>query len=403
MDHENWGVNQITESEDTAKIHNLPMATIKTQSPAVIPTPDEIEIEETPADRIARMLTSVSDDERAEVRVYRKAKPGFAMEWCKNYSPEEFEAGGNLAMIRRDWGPGLYQIRLYATHPTSRIFCVRAREDVSIADDPSSKQAPVNQPSNESERLIAMMIDQNAKILEKLAEKPDPMANFAQTMALMAQVKNLFGSDNAKTPIGEIVSAIKELKGAAEEIAPPTKEEPTNLLDLGAQLLGMIKDTQAANATAAQIPIVAAPPIIANTPVRPQPQPQIIPQSQPQAIPQSQAQVTPQPQPENDMNVLAAINLLKQQLAELVQMAVDNKSIEESADFVYDRLPDEAIELLFADNWFELLCQFEPACTPHKEWMQKVRDKTIEYFNEDSVDDPVENPISVTDPGLVKP
>jgi len=378
---DDWGV------QETANV--LPMATIKTQMPVTQPPDiDETEIEETAADRIARVLSIVGSDDRAEVRVYRKPKPGYAMEWCKNYTPEEFEAGGNLALIRRDWGPGLYQIRLYGVSPKTGVFAIRAREDISIADDPSNKIAPTFHPpvENKVDQLIAMMMDQNAKIIEKLTERPDPMASMTNTIALLAQVKGLFGNDNAKTPIGEVVSAIKELRGAAEEISPPVKDEPTNLLGLGSQLLGMIQSVQEKNANVGQIPIVAAPPIIASAPI---PQPQVRANPQPQPQPNSQELPTPAiTLTENaDMTLIQVIETFKSQIKELLQMQKDNKPIDEAADMVYEKLPDEAIELFMADNWFALLCQFEPECAPHQEWLTNVRAKTIEYFNEDATED----------------
>lgn len=397
---DDWGV------QETANV--LPMATIKTQMPVTTPDIDEDEIEETAADRIARVLTIVGNDDRAEVRVYRKAKPGYAMEWCKNYTPEEFEAGGNLALIRRDWGPGLYQIRLYGISPKTGVFAIRAREDISIADDPSSKIAPTFHPPAESktDQLIAMMMDQNAKIIEKLSERPDPMASMTNTIALLAQVKGLFGSDNAKTPIGEIVSAIKELKGAAEEISPSAKDEPTNLLGLGSQLLGMIQASQEKNANVGQIPIVAAPPVIAQAPIKTSNPSFQNSNGSPAMANNPPGKVEPPATnlAENaDMSIIQVIETFKSQIKELLQMQKDNKPIDEAADMVYEKLPDEAIELFMADNWFTLLCQFEPECAPHQEWLTNVRAKTIEYFNEDAIDDPTENSVSITDPGLVKP
>jgi hypothetical protein len=63
-------------------------------------------------------------------------------------------------------------------------------------------------------------------------------------------------------------------------------------------------------------------------------------------------------------------------------MAASKKPVEQGAQFVYDKLPDEIVELMALDNWFELLAEVAPDCTLHKDWLQQVRDKALAMFDE---------------------
>ena len=76
---------------------------------------------------------------------------------------------------------------------------------------------------------------------------------------------------------------------------------------------------------------------------------------------------------------------LKAYLRTLLKMAQDNKPVEAGAQFVYDKLPDEIVELMGLDNWFDLLYEVAPGVEDHKAWLTKVRDKALTMF--DQVDD----------------
>lgn len=78
---------------------------------------------------------------------------------------------------------------------------------------------------------------------------------------------------------------------------------------------------------------------------------------------------------------------LKAYLKTLTDMAVALTPVDKAADFVYDKLPDDLIEIMLLDNWFELLSGFAPAVKPHEAWLRQVRDAAMAMFEiEDEVE-----------------
>ncbi len=109
-----------------------------------VPLEDD-EAEETPADRVRAVLDMVRDSERAEVKLFRVTGPN-QYGWCEDYSIEQFEAGG-FGMIRDNWGPGEYEIRLYSVHPVHNRFMVRAKPRIKIEANPNAKPAAPAAPA----------------------------------------------------------------------------------------------------------------------------------------------------------------------------------------------------------------------------------------------------------------
>jgi hypothetical protein len=114
-------------------------------------------------------------------------------------------------------------------------------------------------------------------------------------------------------------------------------------------------------------------------------------QAQPQPQPEPQHNPDPQPTPTNEdemANPLVIIKL-KAYLKTLTDMAVALTPVDKAADFVYDKLPDDLIEIMLLDNWFDLLSGFAPGVKPHEEWLRQVRDKAMAMFDvEDEPEDP---------------
>ncbi|NDG04026.1 MAG: hypothetical protein EB121_01540 [Alphaproteobacteria bacterium] len=120
------------------------------------------------------------------------------------------------------------------------------------------------------------------------------------------------------------------------------------------------------------MPLVELPPSM-NVPIPPQPQPQ--PQPQPET----------QPQGENEVFNPLVILQLKAYLRTLLKMAQENKPVETGAQFVYDKMPDEIVELMGLDTWLDLLIEVAPESKKHEAWLTQVRDKALTMF--DQVDD----------------
>jgi hypothetical protein len=134
---------------------------------------------------------------------------------------------------------------------------------------------------------------------------------------------------------------------------------------------------------------VQLPPSFAQAQAQPQPQPQ--PQYQPNPEPQPE----PNPTNEDDMANPLVIIKLKAYLKTLTDMAVALTPVDKAADFVYDKLPDDLVEIMLLDNWFDLLAGFAPGVKPHEDWLRQVRDKAIAMF--DVEDEPEETKVGGTD------
>jgi len=343
-----------------------------------VQTPDE-PFEETATDRVAAMMQGVgADDERAEVKVYRVNQG--QLEYCRGFKPDEFESG-NFDMLRDRFGAGLYELRLYATNPANKKFTIRSKLRVTIAED-RIESSPGAQLSGGMAQVLQTIAQGQQQMLEALvsiksAPPKDSMEEMGKMLTMMAAMREAFGMNQPqgreKSSIGEIVSAIRELRGAADEISPQSEKEPDGLMAVLPKMLELVskgQDNQQAQQQAAQFPPVQLP---ASFQAPEQPNPAQYEQPQPQA---------PAPnQDEADMKVMTMIKL-KSYLKTLVDMAVKVTPVDLAAEFVYEKIPDDLIEIMALDNWFDLLAAVAPDVKDHKEWLQKVRDKALAMFED---------------------
>lgn len=355
---------------------------------AVNSTPEESEpIPETAEDRVARLLFSIGDDPSASVRVYRIKDTSRTLSWCENYSPSEFEAG-DFGMIRRKWGPGRYEIRLY------RASGIVGRQIIEIEDDGTRAAEPVAAAvQSEVSAVLKAMQESQAQMMAALTQRPDPMAQISQTVALIASMKEVFGASNAgKSQISEIVAAVRELREVSEEINPKPETEEQGLMGTLAPILAMIAQGQQAQQAQQiqQAPAPIMPPVSVPASLRPAPIPTPAPAPAPNPTPTSAPVVGVAPvlpsDPEN-MSPNQLIQFTRAELLALVQMAATNGDPEDGAARVYEVLPDDAVPLLLAPNWFDLVCQLVPEAAQHREWMTKARDIAAQWFAEDEAED----------------
>lgn len=334
----------------------------------IAPAADEIE--ETPVDRIARMLATIGSGGRATVKLYRNRSG--KREWCADYSPSAFEQGG-LNLIREEWGPGEYEVVLYAERQLESgksHYGVRARESIDIAAPRVAASTPAAPAMNgELLRMIDTIAQGQARMVELLAQRPaapDPNAQMMQMMQMMKLAREAFApADAPKSQVSEIVAAMRELRQAGEELNP--RAEPSD--PLTAALPGMInligqsmQARQALPAPQAFEP-VALPASMAADPSQPAAQPEHQPEPADQAM---------------------AIATLRMHLSMLIDLAQKGAPIEEAATLVYDRAPDEIIDLLAFPNWFSMLEQFEPKVKPHAQWFSSVAARVAELLAADS-------------------
>ena len=335
-------------------------------------------IEETATDRVAAMMSGAGPDERAEVKVYR-INSG-QLEYCRGYKPEEFESG-NFDMIRERFGAGTYELRLYATDPNSKKFAVRRKHRITIVEDKiESSGGGLGSGMAQVLQTIAQGQQQMLEALVSIKSVPakDPMEEMTKMMGMMSMMREAMGLNQPqgreKSSIGEIVSAIRELRGAADEIAPQDKE-PDGLMSVLPKMLELVSKGQQSQQEAQQavhFPPVQLPPSF-QAPAQPEPQ--------------EQAPATPQTQEESDMKMFTAIKL-KSYLKTLIDLAVKKTPVDTAAEFVYEKIPDELIEIMALDNWFDLLSFVASDVKDHKEWLQQVRDKALAMFEEAETEQP---------------
>lgn len=322
------------------------------------------DFEESATDRLSVMLQETTGDDRAELKVYKLSANNDA-EYCKSYLPHEFEAGG-YDMLRNDFGAGKYRLVLYAISQPSNRFCIRNKTHITIADMKTANPQ-INNNQNGISQAIEMMAKNQVDMMQaivslKSAPPVDQMAQMGAMLGMMAQFKSVMGGENSqpKSQISEIVSAMRELRGAATELMPEKDEPKDDTMAMLGKVTNLIQMGMSAKAQENQMSVTA-----------PNVQTPLTFQTEPQQTKQD----------ENiDMNVITIIKL-KSYMRQLVSMAETNQPVEDGAQLIYDKIPDEFIEVMELTEWFDTLTHFAPEITTHKEWLTKARDAALVKFD----------------------
>ena len=336
-------------------------------------TETEESMEETPSDRVSTLLTLATGEDRAYIACYRLNKG--VLEYCKRYAPTEFE-DGSFDLIRDDFGPGEYELRLYGTHPKTNRWAVRARTRIQMAEIP--KRAATEQVPNGLNQVLSTIAQGQQQMLDALvamkqAPQKDPMEEMTKMLSMMTMMREAMGLNQAqpastKSSIGEIVEAIKELRGAAAEVMPE-KEESNDLMGMLPKVLDLVTAAQGQQ---------AAP----NGEMAPMHQAAIDPVLSPVTLPPAfAAQATKKES--DDMNPLTLLKL-RGYLKTLVSYAEKKAPTSEAAQFVYEKLPDDLIEMMELPTWFELLGAVAPEVKGHQEYLTTVRNEALAMFNDDA-------------------
>lgn len=367
----------------TGDVILIPAGTHPTDQEAQMPTEvadfQEPEIEETATDRVATLLQAAQGQERAELNVYRIVQG--QREYCRKYSPAEFEEG-SFEILRDQFGPGEYELRLYATHPETRKFVIRNSTRIKIAENKNPEAAAPGLPNGLSQVLSTIASGQqqmlNALVEMKQAPQKDPMEEMTKMLSMMTMMREAMGMNQSSSSgsIGEIVGAIKELRGAAAEILPQEKE-PDSLMSMLPKVLEMVSAGQ--QAQLAQQPIAMPEVHLPQTIARAQP-PAGAPQSDPMQPYQPQQTQQTQTQEDADMKAITMLKL-RGYLKQLVILATENKSTDDGAKFVYDVLPDELVEIMLLPNWFDLLAVVAPEVKAQEVWIRETREKAVKMFD----------------------
>lgn len=337
--------------------------------PAPLATVDP-DFEETATDRVSAMLAQASGYDRAEVNVYRMVNG--AREYCRKFRPDEFE-DGSFDMLREMFGPGEYELRLYSTDPVTRKFSVRNLTRIKISDVKTPARAEL--PSGLSQVLSTIAQGQErmltALVEMKQAPQKDPMEEMTRMLGMMTAMREAMGLNQQpqgreKSSIGEIVSAIRELRGAAEELTPQTEKEPESLMGMLPKVLELVKTGQQAQ----QGGDMGLGGMI--------PQPESEPVLSPVTLPPSMAQA----QPEDEPVKLTTAFKLRAYLKALIDMAKAKDPVPKAAQFVYEKLPDDLLDMMELPAWFDMLASVAPEVRDHREYITEVRNAALALLNE---------------------
>lgn len=371
------------ENSDTGEVRLVPTGlhpddqplTDPAQSlPMVAPEPD---IEETATDRVSAMLAQAQGADRAEVNVYRMVNG--VREYCRKFRPDEFE-DGSFDMLREMFGPGEYELRLYATDPTTRKFTVRNLTRIKISEVKTPARAEL--PSGLSQVLSTIAQGQermlNALVEMKQAPQKDPMEEMTRMLGMMSAMREAMGLNQQpqgreKSSIGEIVSAIRELRGAAEELTPQSEKEPDSLVGMLPKVLELVTaGQQAQQAQQGVDPGLGG--------MMPQGDPGAV--LSPVTIPPSMIPTPANATPEDEPVKLTTAFKLRAYLKALIDMAKANDPVPKAAQFVYEKLPDDLLDMMELPAWFEMLASVAPEVRDHKDYITKVRDAAMALLNE---------------------
>lgn len=371
---------------------------------------DEHETQQSPIERVMVALSETADpNARSRLMLYRVIPGALGrperVEYCEDMMPSEFEAQG-LSGIRDVWGPGTYEARLMGHKMGSPHFVRLAAPRFTLAPMPTHGSSPrlLESPSAGIEAALRALADSQARMLEALtaqrsAPPVDPVQQMQQTLGLMTAMREAMGltqqspvTQPQKSTIGEIVDAIKELKEVSTLVNPDSQPEKTDMekiMEMAGPVVSMIQQslTQRQSSQPAQ-------PVL---PQQMQPLPQVSLPAQfdvtPEQVsaPQVAESATPQTQSHQETESLsegdqAVLDELKSYLAQLVLMAEKGESTEKGAELVYDKLPDDWIELIHTPIWWEALKTIAPQVEMHETWVRAVRDRVVAMFAEDEID-----------------
>ena len=357
--------------QGTGETRIVPFGTHPTEQPNYQPMPieeAEEQIEETAVDRVSAMLKLAGDADRADLKIYR-VKEG-QLEYCAQYKPEQFEES-SFELLRRRFGAGDYEIRLYAADPVTRRYGVRNRTRLKIADDRGAPEEAAGLPNGMSQ-VLGAIADGQRQMLEALVQMKqtpakDPMEEMTKMLSMMTMMREAMGLNaqaQQKSSIGEIVDAIKELKAASSIIDNEKDDEdnPMKLLPSVLELVkaGVVQQPQPMQTHGAIIPPVALPPDMISV---------------------SQFQPEPQADSEDDPQNLRG--LLQQLLAHRGQ----ENDIPAAAMFIYNEMPDNIVEIMFSQVWWLALSAAAPEVKPHKEWLKNVRMVAMQLFEQAEQDE----------------
>jgi len=346
--------------------------------PEANPIPEE-EPEETALSRVlTRIKTIDSADIRAEVRIYR-VKSDRTESYCGKFTVEQYDEHGE-ELIRAHFGDGSYRVRVYGPSTTPGIgnygkFSRLTNYPLEIEPSrlPLSSTIPGSAGGTGDNGTNAMIAQLQREIATlRTAPAVDPM----QSLKMAAQVMEMFGIKPGATmgkpqsvvqQIAEMEQMLKlrrTLREESESENDGPADKTAGMMDIARDVLGVLKNQQAAPAAPEPLPALAVPPMF-----------------QPEQAMQPQYQPTPQPVENENVN-LAENALLNVTVAALINAANRGDTVETHAPGLADKMPDEVIDMMEIPLWYDLMIanltpQNVTGVERHREWFGKLRDAIL--------------------------
>lgn len=362
------------------------------------PAPESVDSEDDEQTLLEKMQALLADTpaDKVRIKLYRVPKPGAIDRrflWCQDYTPDEF-ADSDLEGIRAKWGPGDYQLRLIGSRGVVKA------QTVSIAA-PSTPATSTGQPS-EIAQAIAMLAENQARMLEALTHRPDPQASMRETLTLMTLMRDAMGINNANAApaaaapnpmemMREVFSMVREAKSAAKELAAEEGSEPapTDPLAMLPKLLDLVGGAMKQNAAQ---PAQMLPPLQIPQTVAAAPMPSV--GTDPSAS--NDLVSSPQTQPVKQMT--AEQIMIMGNIDTLCRMADAGIEPQKGGEYIADNLPDDLLDHLEHPQWFELVSGIFPQLKPREQWIRAAKEHADKLLSEDDTDDGQQSDASANPP-----
>jgi hypothetical protein len=367
--------NTLAETIDAETAVQIPMSAREQR--AAEETDDELSV----VDRI-RELIQGDAAEKIKIKLYRVNAKNGGFEWCRDLNAYEWQ-DGDLQMIRDEWGGGVFELRIYGRQG------LMGKPRVRIADlpqqNPLALSAPTPEPQASSElaSVLRMLAEGQNRLFATLSEKPDPMASMVQMGIAMKAMREAFGpsGDNggksSLDQVKELLAVTREVRSATKELTEDQPQpEPENMMGLASKLLGVIGPALTAQQQQPQQSIY--------TPVQPVAVPSSFAHAQPQQpLPTIEAALQPQQQqPAPDDEPLEVFEL-RQSIELLCKMAAAKQPAAKGGQLIYERMPDEMLDHMDSENWFDLVAQVFPIIRPHEAWLREAKAEADKLFAAD--------------------
>jgi len=350
------------------------------------PEPDEWE-QENRFDAVIKEVRAVLGelDEAPEIQVWRKLATR-NKEFCDSYPVSNFEdQNALLKRVRAEWGAGRYYMYLRVAGE------VRLNRDVLVADDP---QASVRKSGQIGEDVIARLEQGQQALAAQIAQgmqamatalagaaKPAPGPDLMGMLTMMGKMREVFAPPPAPSVIdqlGQLNGIFDMAKKVRETVDPsPTPEDPFSAMAPKAlDLIGGFLANQQ-QAAAVQLPQAAVPASLAGNGPREPIAPAGMSTREAEGAPMGAGESTEQRE-------------IRMAIEQVNLMARFGTSPENAAEMIWEKAPEDLVDLLRDPAWFERLSVAVPSMSPYKDWYLKTAAQVLRIEAEEVANDAAE-------------